>query len=232
MMVEAHSHHQTLTQQHDFDRSLSNGSGQRSIKEQAILTTFQSLQSMEFRARDSPINHLPHQHSVEQLHSHHSSYRHPDVHHHQRASPPTEYGYSEYPEQHSDYSSYEYLEDRHRASHTNHQYSHDRPQRPRNTDHLPYTNSQSQVRVSNVMNVEYAYQHPQGQHYSQSGRNSSDIEEGHGQYLSYPPPEAPRRDEYSNNGHYPPPSRHNEYSNGHHHPPHGEYYQDDDDSHS
>ena len=238
MMVEAHSHHQTLTQQHDFDRSLSNGSGQKSIKEQAILTTFQSLQSMEFRARDSPINHLPHQQTVEQLHSHHSSYSHPDVHHHQRASPPTEYNmrYSEYPEQHSDYSSYQYLEDRHRASHTNHQYSHDQPQRsashPRNTDHLPYTNSQSQLRASNVMNVEYAYQHPQGQHYYQSGRNSSDLEEGHGQYLNYPPPEAPRCDEYSNNGHYPPPTRHNEYSNGHHHPPHGEYYQDDDDTHS
>ena len=234
-----HSHRQTTSaQQHGFDRSLSNGSGQRSIKEQAILTTFQSLQSMEFRARASPIDHLPHQQMVEQLHSYHSSYRHPDVHHqhHQRASPPTEYNMrcSEYPEQHSDYSSYQYSEDQQRASHTNHQYSHDLQRRsassPRNTDHLPYPNSPSQVRASNVMNVEYAFQHPQGQDYYQSGRSSSDLE-SHGQHLSYPPPEAPSRDEFSN-GHHPPPTRQNEYSNGHHHPPHGDYYhQDGDDTH-
>jgi hypothetical protein len=140
-------------------------------REQAILTTFQSLQSMEIRDRashTSPADHLPHQQPQQSAPS--SSYHNSNVH--QRASPAEYMHYPDYSE-HSDYSSYQYSRDQQRAS---------------PTDHSSFRTSHSPA--------EYSYQYPKDERASSAEhphyQYSADPQQRQG--FSYP---APPREEFS-----------------------------------
>jgi hypothetical protein len=111
-------------------------------REQAILATFQMLQSMEIidrPSRASSTDHLPCQQPQQSLPSDHSSYQNSLIH---QGASPAEYMHPDYS---SDFSSYQYSQDQLSAY---------------PTDHLSHQTSQIQARASPA---EYSYQYPQGQ---------------------------------------------------------------------
>jgi hypothetical protein len=183
-------------------------------REQAILATFQSLQSMEIRDRAShapPADHLPFPQQQQRVPADHLSYHNPPVH--PRASHAEYMHYPEYSE-HSDYSSYQYSQDWHSAY---------------PMDHFSYGTSQVQEQASpaeysykylrgqeGTSPAEYSHQHPLGQEqappaeysyqYPQRQEQSSFAEHPHYQHSGDPQ----LRQAYS----IPPPCE--EFSYGHH----------------
>jgi hypothetical protein len=210
-----HSQQQTQkslhTTQHGFTPPDSERNHQSvEAREQAILATFQSLQSMEIRDRASyasPADHLPFQEPQKRVPSGHSSHHNPHVHQ------PSHAEYMHRPE-HSDYSSYQYSQGRHSAY---------------PTDHVSYRTSKVQEGASPA---EYSYKYPQGQEGALPAECSYQYPLGQEQAspveYSYQYPQGQDRVSFAEHPHYqhsgdpqlgqgnsfPPP--HEEFSYGHH----------------
>lgn len=182
-------------------------------REQAILATFQSLQSMEIRDRASfasPADHLPFQEPQQRVPPCHSSYHNPHAHQ------PAHAEYMHHPEysEHSDYSSYQYSQDRHSAYPTDHvsyrtlkvqegaspaEYSHQYPQGQEGASSAECS-YQYPLGQEQASPVEYSFQYPQGQD------RASFAEHHHHQRLGDP--------QLGQGYTFPPP--HEEFSYGHH----------------